>query len=389
MAVLNLYEAVLPSWNSPRAKIRHFATVKRVVMAGAGHAHLYTLKRSADFTRRGFEIILVTPDCFWYSGLATGMLGGFYDPALDQIDAGQLIQRGGGKWIRSTVTQIIPGEHRLDLENGESLEYDLVSLNVGSLGRSWGGSNDRVIPIKPIANLARLRAFLERSAGHIRIVVAGAGASGCEIAANIRALARQRGIQADVVLLCSGEEPLPGRPMPARKWMGKFLRSKGIQIETHSHVSDITPDFIHLDNGGAIAYDLAVDATGLKPPSLLRESGLPVDADGGLLVNNFLQSTGQGNVFGGGDCVTFQRRNVDRVGVYAIREAPILHHNLLASLLGQSLRSFKPQKRYLQILNLGDGSGLATWSRWHWHGKLAFLWKDYLDRKFLSEYHAT
>ena len=48
--------------------------VRRVVMLGAGHAHLFTLQRTADFISRGFELVLVAPDVFWYSGLATGVL---------------------------------------------------------------------------------------------------------------------------------------------------------------------------------------------------------------------------------------------------------------------------------------------------------------------------
>ena len=46
--------------------------LRRAVLLGAGHAHLYTLKRTAAFVRRGFELVLVAPEIFWYSGLATG-----------------------------------------------------------------------------------------------------------------------------------------------------------------------------------------------------------------------------------------------------------------------------------------------------------------------------
>jgi hypothetical protein len=55
--------------------------VRRAVMPGAGHAHLFTLKRTADFVRRGFELVLVAPKNFWYSGLATN--AGFSLSAID------------------------------------------------------------------------------------------------------------------------------------------------------------------------------------------------------------------------------------------------------------------------------------------------------------------
>lgn len=48
--------------------------------------------------------------------------------------------------------------------------------------------------------------------------------------------------------------------------------------------------------------------------------------------------------------------------------------------------AFKPQRRFLLILNLGGGTGLATWGRFHWNGRLAFRLKDRIDRAFLREY---
>jgi NADH dehydrogenase FAD-containing subunit len=113
---------------------------------------------------------------------------------------------------------------------------------------------------------------------------------------------------------------------------------------------------------------------------------LPTSADGALLVDRYLRSVADPRVFGGGDCIAFQGRALPRVGVYAIREAPILFHNLLATLQGRPLRPFKPQRHCLLILNLGDGTGLATWGRFHWHGRLAFWLKDRIDRAFLREY---
>ena len=68
----------------------------RVVFVGAGHGHLYALKRTREFTSRGFEVCLVAPELFWYSGLATGVLGGRYPASRADIDLvdGPQIQSG-------------------------------------------------------------------------------------------------------------------------------------------------------------------------------------------------------------------------------------------------------------------------------------------------------
>jgi NADH dehydrogenase FAD-containing subunit len=48
----------------------------RLVFVGAGHAHLYTLQRVSKLIAAGAQVTVIAPDDFWYSGLATGMVGG-------------------------------------------------------------------------------------------------------------------------------------------------------------------------------------------------------------------------------------------------------------------------------------------------------------------------
>ena len=72
--------------------------MKRAVLIGAGHAHLYAAKRAREFTRRRFELVVIAPDAFWYSGLATGVLGGTYPSVMDRIDVRELLG-GDGRFI--------------------------------------------------------------------------------------------------------------------------------------------------------------------------------------------------------------------------------------------------------------------------------------------------
>src|SRR5438270_6389632 len=106
--------------------------VRRAVLLGAGHAHLFTLKRTAAFVRHGFELVLVAPEIFWYSGLATGVLAGIYPPALDQIDVETLVVQRGGRFIRARATAIDADAQTVCLDNGSSLSYDVLSCNLGS-----------------------------------------------------------------------------------------------------------------------------------------------------------------------------------------------------------------------------------------------------------------
>ena len=76
----------------------------------------------------------------------------------------------------------------------------------------------------------------------------------------------------------------------------------------------------------------------------LRNPGVPVGEGGELLVDSFLRSPAYPEIFGGGDCIALEGARLAKVGVYAVRQNPILFHNLMAALEGGSLRPFFPKR---------------------------------------------
>jgi NADH dehydrogenase FAD-containing subunit len=144
-----------------------------------------------------------------------------------------------------------------------------------------------------------------------------------------------------------------------------------------------------LNDGRTLSYDLAFIAAGVVPSPIFADSGLPVGEDGGLLVNDQLQSIAHSELFGGGDCISLQGHPLAKVGVYAVRQNPILHANLMAALEERPLVSFKPQPSYLLILNLGNHRGILCKGRWAWEGRLPFLFKDWIDRRFMKTFQVS
>jgi NADH dehydrogenase FAD-containing subunit len=146
---------------------------------------------------------------------------------------------------------------------------------------------------------------------------------------------------------------------------------------------------VFLEDGLEYPFDLALLAWGISPSELFRQSGLPTGEDGGLLVNENLQSVNYPEIFGGGDCISFQPHPLDRVGVHAVRQNPILHHNLLAALAGGKLQRFRPNDIYLLLFNLGDGKAIYWRNDRVWAGRLAFVFKNYLDKRFMREFQVS
>jgi NADH dehydrogenase FAD-containing subunit len=355
---------------------------------GAGHAHLHVAKHARALTQSGAGVLLVDPSDFWYSGLATGVVGGQYACDQDCVTPGPLIERAGGIYIRDRVDAIDVAARRLTLRSGGARAWDLLSINIGSVVATDGIDGvAHATPVKPISSLCRLRRDLEAQAearGRIDVVVAGGGATGCEVALNVQALARRRHWKHAVTLVAAEKPLLRGFPAGARAYVETTLARRGIDV-VYDRVSTIDAESVTLESGVRIESRATVLATGLHAPRLVHELGFPASADG-LHVNEYLHVPGQPRVFAVGDCAHFLPRPLPTLGVFGVRQAPVLLHNLAAVLRGEALRAYRPQTRYLTILNLGDGDALARWGEFWWRGRSAMALKEWLDLRFLAKY---
>ncbi|WP_069383735.1 NAD(P)/FAD-dependent oxidoreductase [Halomonas caseinilytica] len=352
-------------------------TRRTLLLIGAGHAHLHLLRHRHRLPVE--RLVLVDPGGFWYSGLATGMLGGRCSPEADRIDPAALARRQGADACRARLVGLDARQRQAHLDDGRTLDYTLLSLNIGSSVRYPTPLPDGLEcwPVKPIPCLLALRLRLARdfSLGKtLRLVVLGGGASGVEVACNLRALARWHGATAEIILLTGHSGLLSQAPPGAVAWLRQRLEALDIQVRPHAQAAPADAD--HL-----------IIATGLIAPAVIERLGLPARAERGLVVTETLQSPATPEVFAAGDCAALDGYRLPRLGVHGVRQAPVLLANLVASLTGKAPSArYLPRRHALSILDLGDGQGLALRGRHWWGGRLALLAKRYLDTRFLARY---
>ena len=106
---------------------------KRVVLVGGGHAHLYVAARKERFAARDVEVLLIDPEDFWYSGLATGVLGGRYEPDEGKVDLQRMSRARGFTYLRDRVTGVDVQTRTIRLEASEEIAWSAISFNVGSV----------------------------------------------------------------------------------------------------------------------------------------------------------------------------------------------------------------------------------------------------------------
>jgi NADH dehydrogenase FAD-containing subunit len=366
---------------------------RTVVLVGAGHAHLHIARNADAFTSLGIRLVLIDPGTFWYSGLATGMLSGQYERHHDQVDVAGLADRSGAEFIPGKVIGIDRSARRVYLKTGEKLGYDLVSLNVGSRVPPLGIPDDgsvRSFPAKPIALLAELRRELAdrlRSTGAMpSVVVIGGGATGVELAANLMGFAERHGVSPRVALVTPAPLLVPQLPGRASQALGTLFQRRGLDLFLGQRVTALEGGEIVTEQM-RLPCEIAVLANGLKADPLVEQLGLPASAEG-LVVNADLASPEDPEIFAIGDCADFGPRRLPRLGVFGVRAAPVLQHNLLARVTGRAPQAYQPQRVWLSILNLGNGQGLLSWGRFWWRGRSSLRLKEYLDLRFLETYRS-
>jgi len=361
--------------------------VKRVLLLGGGHAHAYVLRVLIGEPLADVQLTLVTPyDKHCYSGMLPGLVAGHYALEDVQIDVARLAKAAGVEVVRAAVTQLDAAARRVQLSSGETLEYDIASLNLGSLPNTnlVRGSAEHTLAAKPFEDfLEGWNALLARRAGAaddvLRVALVGAGAAGVELAMAIAYRFAALGRKAQVTLY--SDRPMFAPPI-ARRVYAALARS-GVQLREPEAVSAIEPGGVVVARSSRTRYDAVIWTAGAAPLPWLRATGLETDAAGFVLVDEMLRSTSHPEVFAAGDCATLRDAPHPKSGVYAVRHGDWLARNLRYALAEVPPHRYRPQRRALALISCGERNAIADWSGWSAEGAWAWRWKDWLDRRWV------
>ena len=366
---------------------------KHLMLIGGGHAHMMTLENIDKFVEKGFKVTVIGPSYHhYYSGMGPGMLGGTYHPDDIRFATKDVVRKQGGIFIKDKVIKIDPDKKEVFTQTGHTFSYDVLSFNAGSYVPMQRNikKGDNIYSVKPIEKLMeaaeKLKALFKQR--KIIVTIVGGGPSSAEVAGNVWQLAKKTKAHMPEIHIFAGKKYMARFDEKVRLRVFNSLIKRGVNIHETGYVKEIKPDEISLESGEKFSTDFIFMALGVKPSTIFEESGLPVGPDKGLLVNKYLQSDKYPEIFGGGDCIYFQPQPLDKVGVYAVRENPVLLHNLMASLEGNDFETFDPGPEYLLIFNIGGGLGVFKKKWLIFGGRIAFIIKDYIDRKFIEKFQA-
>ena len=380
--------------------------IKKLLLLGAGHAHVHVLSRLAQNRPADLDVTVLTPYPWQtYSGMTPGFIAGHYSEQDCQIPLEPLISAAGAKWVRARCTGLDTSERRVRLSPAAQsrsqddilppdLPYHFLSIDTGAvidrsrLETEMPGAAAHALIVRPIEVFASLwpKVLEQAQERALSVAVIGSGAGGLELLFAAEQCLRTRGVAgARFTLITGGGEPAATYPTGLQVRVLKRLKRLNITVLRDTCVG-MDKGVIRLGSGSELACDVPILAIGTHAPPWLQGSGLALSESGHVLVNQFQQSPSHPEVFAAGDVATRADQPHPKSGVYAVRAGPPLAENLLATNAGQPLKPHHPPKNTLNLLSCGTGHAIASWGPLHAEGAWAWRWKDRIDRAFMAKY---
>lgn len=376
--------------------------IKKLLLLGAGQAHLEVLASLGRHRPGNLDVTLLTPYAHQTcGGMTPGFVAGLHSEGDCRIPLEPLLHAAGARWVQGrgsgidTTARTVNVTATQDAASSPALlPYDLLSIDTGTvldralLEARIPGAATHALALRPIEAFTALwpqvMAFAQSQA--VSLAVVGAEADGIELV-----FAAEQGIRAHgmpgarFTLITGGTEVGATLPAGMRQRVLRQLKRRGITVLREA-CTGIREGEVHLGNGARLACDVPLLAIGTHPPTWLQDSGLALSDSGQVLVNDCQQSTSHANVFATGDVARRADRPPPKSGGYTLRAGPPLAHNLLAAHEGQALQAHRPPPHTLQLLSCGVGHAIASCGPLHGEGGWVWRWKNRIDQRFVTRY---
>ena len=370
------------------------------MLVGGGHSHVGVLKSFGMKPIPGVRLTLVCTDMHTpYSGMLPGYVAGHYDYDEVHIDLSRLAVFAGARLYRDEVIGLDRANNKVLCRNRPPVPYDQLSINIGSTPQlhQVAGAAEHAIAVKPIQRFNdRWLALLERVKTHpgkTTIAVVGAGAGGVELL-----LAMQWRLRAELTKLSRNPDELvfhlftntadilPTHNAGVRKRFDTALAMRKVTVHRQSEVKRVSAQRLETSAGGVFDADEIVWVTRAGGAPWLKDTGLALDAEGFIQVQDTLQTVTDPNIFAAGDIASMVNYKLEKAGVFAVRQGPPLTENLRRAVGGTALEAYHPQTTWLALISTGDKYAIASRGWLGFAGDWVWKWKDWIDRRFMDKF---
>lgn len=216
------------------------------------------------------------------------------------------------------------------------IQYDTLVIAVGSTANDFGtpGAQDHCLFLDSLKQARRfhnlmLNAFLRKNHRALQgqdhglnISIIGAGATGVELAAELRLASRELPVygmnhlqpsDVSITVIEAADRILPALPARLSAAASRELERQHIDVRTGQPVSEVRASSLVMKDGTELPSEMTIWAAGIKAPAFLAElDGLEANRGNQLVVRQSLQATRDEAIFALGDCAECPQPDSDR-----------------------------------------------------------------------------
>jgi NADH dehydrogenase len=393
----------------------------RILILGGGFAGLSTA-RSLERVLRPEEAAITVVSRENYS---------LFTPMLPEVGSGNLETRHVVTPVRAQLkrAQFVLGDVRaidldaktVDVEHPiagfrQTLGYDQLVFALGSVSSTFGlpGVAERSLPYKTLEDADRLRnhviATLETAAvladpaerkRFLTFAFVGGGFTGVEAAGEMADFFRSTlryypsiaPGDVEIVLIEGGKKLLPELQAGMGEYSAKALEKRGIRVLLETFVARADEGALVFKDGTRLETKTIVWSAGVRPSPVVAALPIATGRGGSIPVGGDFAVPDWPGLWAIGDCASIPMADGTKAAAtaqHAIREGPVLAHNIAATLRGGPLEAFR-YNAIGMMASLGARSGVAgLFGKYLVTGFPAWvIWRTYyllrlpgLDRQF-------
>jgi NADH dehydrogenase FAD-containing subunit len=259
-----------------------------------------------------------------------------------------------------TVTQLNPVDKIVSVQQGDNVQhiaYDILIYAAGSVVNKDGvpGVRDHAFTLDAasVAHMAGRLPELAQRGG--KLWVLGGGLTGIEAATELAE--SYPGLQ---ITLLTRSAIGAGLSVKGRNYIRQTLSEFGITLIEQTAIQAVRAEGVVTESGGFLAADACLWTGGFTPAPLARDSGVLVNAQGQIIIDETLRSISHPDIFAAGDSAGFAPETGLKMRMACATAMPmgaVAGGNVGALLIGKPLQPMN--FAYLvQCMSLGRQRGL-------------------------------
>ena len=292
----------------------------QVLVAGAGYAGLGVIKSLEAKLPRDIDITLVDQNEFHLIQHELHRLIR-YPELMDDITIplDEVVDRT--EIIQGTIESISPDDASLTLTSGRILEPTILVISLGAVTADWGipGVKSNTVSMKTVEDALHVHERLADA--DTRIVVAGAGLSGVQVAGEIAEFQAANGTGPRVTVLEQADRVTPTFPRNFSEQVADALTEIGVVVRNGTEIIRVNDDGVLCADNRTIPAEEVIWTAGITAPAAFNGPRYEVRSDLRLTKRTF--------ALGDAAIVTDNRGTVVPAAAQtAIRQAPIVATNI-------------------------------------------------------------